>query len=122
MSNTYRDQTFSDVSASEIVSKAKGFAEGGYRLVQICATSKNGSTEVLYSFDKDIDLVNLRLMVPEDMAVPSISGSYWSAFIFENEIHDLFGVEFTDLKLDYKGNFFKVSGKTPWKTTPKGVE
>ncbi len=122
MSQSYRDQSFSDVLASEIASKAKAFAEGGYRLVQISAMSKEGLTELVYSFDKDFDLENLKLAVPDDMTVPSISGSYWSAFIFENEIHDLFGVEFTDLKLDYKGNFFKVSGKTPWKTMPKGVE
>ena len=35
--------------------------------------------------------------------------------MYENEVHDLFDVEFADSKLDYKGNFFRMSKKAPWK-------
>ena len=55
-------------------------------------------------------------MVPEDMELQSITGEIWSAFIYENEMHDLFGIKFKNLELDYQGNFFRVAQKTPWNT------
>ena len=44
----------------------------------------------------------------------SITGIYWAAFIYENEMQDLFGVKFKHMALNYGGNFFKVSQPTPW--------
>lgn len=116
---SYRTQDIKGIQASEIAAKAAEMAKDGYRLEQICAMSKDGVTELLYSFDKDLELTNFKLTVPEDMTISSISGSYWPAFIYENEIHDLFGVTFTDLVLDYHGNFYRISSKTPWKTEKK---
>ena len=47
--------------------------------------------ELTYSFDRDSQLANLRLQLPAAEArVPSISSIYWCAFLYENEIHDLF--------------------------------
>ncbi|UAL07477.1 MAG: NADH-quinone oxidoreductase subunit C [Candidatus Methanogranum gryphiswaldense] len=123
MTESQKAQEITETSYSDLPAKAKELADNGYRVVQICATSKDGKTEILYSFDKDFQMINYKVYVPDDMTVPSISGSFWPAFIFENEMHDLFGIEFTDLVLDYKGNFFKLSSKTPWKTeVKKGVE
>jgi ech hydrogenase subunit D len=123
MTRSNESTNIADLPHSEILSKAEELAKDGYRVVQICATSKEGRTELLYSFDKDLVMINYRVQVPEGMAMQSITGHFWSAFIFENEVHDLFGVEFTDLVLDYKGNFFRLSSKTPWKTeAKKGVE
>jgi len=119
MTRSHEVQEITEISYSDLLVKAKELAEGGYRAVQICATSKDGKTEMLYSFDKDFKMINYRVNVPSEMRVPSITGFFWSAFIFENEVHDLFGIEFTDLVLDYKGNFFKLSSKTPWKTEAK---
>lgn len=50
------------------------------------------------------------------MELQSITGEIWSAFIYENEMHDLFGIKFKNLELDYQGNFFRVAQKTPWNT------
>jgi len=119
MTRSQEVQEIKEIPYSDLPMKAKELADGGYRAVQICATSKDGKTEILYSFDKDFKMINYRVNVPNEMRVPSITGSFWSAFIFENEVHDLFGIEFTDLVLDYKGNFFKLSSKTPWKTEAK---
>ncbi len=119
MTRSQEVQEITEIPYSDLPMKAKELADDGYRTVQICATSKDGKTEILYSFDKDFKMINYRVNVPNEMRVPSITGSFWSAFIFENEVHDLFGIEFTDLVLDYKGNFFKLSSKTPWKTEAK---
>jgi ech hydrogenase subunit D len=119
MTISQRDQNYTDTTTDDIVKTAGELASEGYRLEQIFATSKDGVTDLIYSFDGGEGLRNYKMKVPENMEVPSISAVFWPAFIYENEIHDLFGVEFTDLKLDYKGNFFRVSSKTPWKTEKK---
>jgi ech hydrogenase subunit D len=81
----------------------------GYRLVQIGAT-RNEMFEVNYSFDKDLKFVNLKIRLADnDREIPSISGIYWSAFLYENELHDLFGLQIRHINIDYQGNFYKVA-------------
>ena len=63
---------------------------------------------------QDHELSHLKLTIPEEEEVQSITGEYWGAFIYENEMHDLFGITFENLALDYGGRFFKVSEPTPW--------
>lgn len=112
------EQSFETASPGEIPGIAERLKDEGYRLVQLCGVTKEGYTEVLYTFDKDFKLRNYRVDVPFGTQVKSITPWYWSAFVYENEVHDLFDVEFTDSKLDYKGNFFRMSAKTPWKGKP----
>lgn len=107
--------SFEKVAPEDIPKIAERMKSEGYRLIQICGVTKEGYTEVLYSFDKDFSMTNLMTDVPFGTKVGSVTPWYWAAFVYENEVHDLFGVEFTDSKLDYKGNFFRMSTKTPWK-------
>ena len=117
------EQRFETLRPEDIPGKAEELFSQGYRMVQICGITKEGYTKLLYSFDKDFELVNYTVDVPFDTPIGSITPYYWAAFVYENEIHDLFGVEFTDSKLDYKGNFFRMSNKTPWKgPAAKGAE
>jgi len=113
------DQDIRAAAPSEMPAHAQELLEQGYRIEQICGMSKDGVTDLLYSFAKDRTLISYKATVPEDMTVPSITNSYWAAFIFENEIHDLFGVIFTGLVLDYKGNFFRLAQPTPQRTYAK---
>jgi ech hydrogenase subunit D len=39
---------------------------------------------------------------------------YPNAFLYENEIHDLFGVSIKDIALDYHGTLYRTSIKTPF--------
>lgn len=111
----FQEQRFKKLSPEAVPGKAEELKAEGYRMVQICGITGEGSTELVYSFDKDHSLVNYNVTVPFGTVVKSITPTYWAAFVYENEIHDLFDVEFTDSKLDYKGNFFRMSQKTPWK-------
>ncbi|MDR3242742.1 MAG: NADH-quinone oxidoreductase subunit C [Clostridiales Family XIII bacterium] len=110
----YRIQNFVPIQASELLNKVRDMKSDGQRLGQICCTKVEEGFEILYSFDKDHVLTNLRLTVPEDEAVQSVTGVYWPAFIYENEMQDLFGVKFKNMALNYEGRFFKVSEPTPW--------
>ena len=105
------------VTREELVSKAKEFDASGYRLVQIGCTALNtGVVEVNYSFDRDYNFENLRIILSsEDLVLPSISSVYFSAFLYENEIHDLFGVNVENMVLDFKGTLYKTSEQFPFK-------
>ncbi|MBO4725397.1 MAG: NADH-quinone oxidoreductase subunit C [Firmicutes bacterium] len=108
-------QNFEQVEASNLLPRVREMFEGGYRLGQACATKQvDGNIFVLYSFDKDHVLYNLKVNVPANMELQSITDDYWPAFIYENEMHDLFGITFKHLALDYQGKFFKVATPTPW--------
>lgn len=117
-----QDQTFEAIAPGDVPEMAEKMKEDGFRLVQICAVASEEKTEILYSFDKDFILRNIRTLIQDGKSVKSITPWFWSAFIYENEIHDLFGVPFEDSQLDYRGNFFRMSSKTPWKKNPVKVE
>jgi ech hydrogenase subunit D len=108
-------QEFISVPASELLETVSDIKTDGYRLGQICATTLDGKLEILYSFEKDCVLRNLRVETPAHGAeLHSITAIYWPAFIYENEMHDLFGITFRNLALDFGGHFFKIANETPW--------
>ena len=74
----------------------------GYRFVTMTCTALNqDSFDLLYHFDRGLELKHLRLTLPAGTAVPSISPIYFAAFLVENEIQDLFGIRFKGLAIDY---------------------
>lgn len=77
----------------------------GYRLITITAVDVGEAVELLYHFDRNYELSHVRLRVAKGTVVPSISGIYACAALVENEIQDLFGVEFEGLALNYEGRF-----------------
>ena len=94
----------------------------GYRLVQIGATRLPEHVELTYSFDRDLRLANLRLQVPAAEArVPSISSIYWCAFLYENEMHDLFNVQVEGMAVDFHGHLYETAVKFPFGSTKAPV-
>lgn len=109
-------QDVTTIKASELLDVVQDLKSQGYRLGQACASATKEGTEVWYSFDKgDHILKNYILPVPKDMTLQSITNIFWYAFIYENEMHDLFGVKFKNMAMDYGGNFYRLSEETPWK-------
>lgn len=102
-------QDLRETTPDRLLGEVLEMRSAGYRLVQIGAT-RNEMFEVNYSFDKDLKFVNLKIkLVDNDQEIPSISGIYWSAFLYENELHDLFGLQIRHINIDYQGNFYKVA-------------
>jgi len=111
----WNEQLITPVANVDLLSVVRGMKKDGFRLLQICATKVSEGFEILYSFDNgEHELTNLKLVVPEEEEVQSVTGEYWGAFIYENEMHDLFGIKIVNNELDYGGNFFKVVEPTPW--------
>jgi len=102
------------IGKNELVGIVVQLCAEGYRLVQIGCSTLEAAYELNYSFDKDNRFKNLRVMVVPDEEVPSISMIYQNAFLYENEIHDLFGVVITNISIDYHGTLYRTSIKAPF--------
>lgn len=103
-----------DIEAPELLKQVQDMKENGFRLVQISCTRLNDMFELYYSFDKDYDFINIKLNITAEVEIPSISFIYQPAFLYENEIHDLFGIKINNICIDYNGGLYKMSVKTPF--------
>lgn len=56
---------------------------------------------------------------PSGPSVPSVSELFPNAFMFENEMHDLFGVEVSGISLDYRGGFYHLHVPAPMAVEPQ---
>ena len=100
-----------DITADTLQDAVRELREQGNRLVTLtCLDADEDHLEILYHFDKDLELTNLRLAVPRGPdgpgAVPSISGIFAAAMLVENEIRDQFGLCFDGLALDFGGGLY----------------
>jgi ech hydrogenase subunit D len=112
------EQAMVTVDKSELVEKATQMSKDGWRLVQISCTAKE-KYELTYTFDKEYKCSHIRVVLAKgDPTLPSITGAYFAAFTYENELQDLFGITIQGLALDFKGKFYKLSVKTPFAPQP----
>ena len=96
---------------SAIAARAHELKDSGYRYVTMTSCTNDDKTiDLLYSFDKDLKLVNLKTTVNEGEEVPSLSSVYLCAAYVENEISEEFDIKFSGLVVDYKGRFFLAQG------------
>lgn len=77
----------------------------GFRFVTMTCVDCGDAFDIIYHFDKDYVLHNIRLKLAKGETLRSISGVCFAAAIVENEIKDLFGINVDGLVLDYEGRF-----------------
>ena len=116
------EQEMVNIEKKELVGAAAELRATGHRLVQICCTTLADHYEMNYSFDRDYRFKNLRFTVKTGEEVPSISYIYWNAFLYENEIHDLFGIPITNMVIDYRGTLYRTRVPSPFGLPEKPVE
>lgn len=102
-------------TASELERTAAALKDDGYRLVVITCTPAAENYDITYTFDKDTVFRHIRLNEAEDAEIPSITPSFPGAFVYENEIHDLYGFRFRNLSIDFKGTFIRTSVPYPFR-------
>jgi len=107
-------RTIISIGNQELLTAVEGYCAQGYRLVQICCVKETEGLVLHYTFDKDYDLIDLGISIAEGAPVPSITTIYPCAFLYENEIHDLFGVSIQDINVDFKGLLYKVKAPRPF--------
>ena len=86
----------------------------GWRFVQLMAVNTEEGIDLIYSFMKDGVLQNNKIEhVMKTDVIPSITDDFFAAFVFENEVHDLFGVDIRGIAIDFGGNFYALAQSEP---------
>ena len=109
-----------NVTIETLVAQAAQKFHDGHRFVTMTCLDTGAGHEILYHFDKDYQLSNLRVPVAPGQRVPSISGLCFAALIIENEIQDFFGLSFEGLAVDFKGRLL-LTENAPQKPMNKSV-
>lgn len=117
----YEKQETIEITQGDLLKKVKVLFDENYRLIQMCC-AQSGNLYIDYSFDKAGKFLNYRVQLDENNPqLPSITGIYFAAFTYENEIHDLFGVKIDNIAIDFKGKFYRKKEATPFLTKkPEG--
>lgn len=104
-----------DIPAERLLDEVTKIHFDEWRLVQICATKiAENRYEILYTFGKGYDWKNLRITVSHEDKVSSITSIYEVAYLYENEIHDLFGIEIDMMNYDFRGKLFRTGVPHPF--------
>jgi len=111
------EQTITLVEPETLIPAVRERSEEGWRLVQIGCAKVADLYEITYSFDRDLVMEHLRIVIGPDTEISSISLVYLAAFVYENEIADLYGIPIRGIAIDYKGNFIRTSVPHPFKGT-----
>ena len=107
--------TIEPITMEQFLPSVIRFKMDGWRVVQICASRLPEQYELSYSFAKEYDMRTLRLTVNQDQPVSSITQVYPCAFIQENEVAELFGVNIESMENDYQHRLYRIDQDMPFK-------
>lgn len=100
-----------EIPVQELLGEVQNLQYDNYRFITATSVDNNNDTlDVLYHFDKDYELVNLRITVPKGNSIPSISKIYFCAMLVENEMKELFGLDVENMAIDYGGHLLLSDG------------
>ena len=108
-------QDFRSISLDELIDICKERKDNGYRLAQLCPKlERDDSITLIYTFIKDAEMVNYKVSgIKKGVTeVPSVTELFIAAFVFENEAHDLFGVNIVGNLIDFQGKFYSFAEGT----------
>jgi ech hydrogenase subunit D len=127
--NPRERQELEEIPVAALLERVQRLRGEGWRLVHIACTRLVADQEVSYCFDRDGQslespdaaalhgILTLRVRLPMlNPELPSISPFYWGAFLYENEIHDLFGITVKGMALDFQGHLYTTMVPTPYVT------
>jgi ech hydrogenase subunit D len=104
-----------------LLDRAAAYRAEGWRLALINATSvlpsdelPGGAFDITWSFAREGVLEHLRERVLPDEEVPSISSWFGGAFLYENELRELFGIAMTGIAVDLHGQLYQTAERVPF--------
>ncbi len=115
MAKTKAKYQLENIEVGELMPRCSLLKSGGWRLCQIHCVRTPGGYELTYSLAWEYDLMNFKLTIPEDGEVPSVTPIYACAWMYENEIAELFGVNITNILRNYEKKLYKIHIETPFK-------
>ncbi len=95
-----------NIAKTQLQAEVASLKAVGYRFVTLSCVDLGDSFDLIYHFDRELQMTHLRITVLKGDTVPSISNIYFAALCIENEIKDFFGISFDGLILDFGGHFY----------------
>lgn len=107
-----------EITPDELLGNVMTLKNNKLRLSQICCAYSNEKIELSYSFadDNTNEYIILRIVMDKDAEVCSITEFYPYAFLYENEMKELFGVNIHMINLDYNQKLYRLKDETPFIT------
>lgn len=105
-------QDFRSISLDKLIDACKERKNEGYRLAQLCPKlERDDSITLIYTFVKESEMINYKVSgIKKGVTeVPSVTELFIAAFVFENEAHDLFGVNVVGNLIDFQGKFYSFA-------------
>lgn len=102
-------QEFKPLALEDLLTTCKEYKEKGYRLTQILPKlERDDSITLIYTFVMGAEMVNFKVtgIIKGETVVPSVTEMFIACFVYENEAHDLFGVNVEGNLLDFQGKFY----------------
>ena len=106
-------QTIEEIKGESLLPAVDALRAAGWRIVQILCVASAEGCELSYSFGLGLAMKSLRFRAVAGDAVPSITPIYPAAFLYENEIRDLFGVRIERIGADWAGKVYDVASGAP---------
>ncbi len=104
-----------EIEAQELIPRCAMLKNCGWRLCQIHAVRIQGGYELTYTLAKDYDLQNFKVRLGDEEAVPSLTPCFACAWMYENEIVELFGANIQGIQMNYEKKLYKIHVDTPFK-------
>lgn len=105
-------QDFRSILLDKLIDTCKERKNEGYRLAQLCPKlERDDSITLIYTFVKESEMINYKVSgIKKGVTeVPSVTELFIAAFVFENEAHDLFGVNIVGNLIDFQGKFYSFA-------------
>lgn len=98
-------ENLTEISKEQLLGEVQKAKYNQYRFVTAsCVDTGDGNIDVIYHFDKDLELKNFRIKVQKGEEIPSVSKIYLCAILVENEMKELFGLNVNGIAIDYGGH------------------
>ncbi len=98
-------ENLNEISKDQLLEAVQNMMYDDYRFVTAtCVDTGDNNLDVIYHFDKDLELRNYRIKLKRGDEVPSISKIFFCALLVENEMKELFGLNVTNILVDYGGH------------------
>jgi ech hydrogenase subunit D len=102
-------QSIVEIGIERLLTEVDSLRSAAWRIIQVLCISSAEGNELSYSFGSGLEMRSLRIRVPAQAPVPSITALYPAAFLYENEIRDLFGVRIERIAGDWQGRVYDVA-------------
>lgn len=110
-----------DIKLGDLMEKTIEKKSENWRIIQICCADDGEHFWLYYTFgDKfGFNMVTYRIAIEKDTKVQSITTIYPYAYLYENEMKELFGVNIDHIAVDYNNRLYRIKAVAPFRKEPK---